>query len=147
MKVFNLFLKRSMKSSGSRRSSGTEVQIAGEAWKKPWGPIVFVLVRGTMRRRSWSWAERNVLGGWTILAPRRNSREVLRSQPVEALVDEQANLESTRLWMLSQCSCRCMRSETDDRYGSWRTSLAAARRTDWSLSVKYFGQEARSPLQ
>ena len=51
-KVFSLFLKIPMESSGSRRSSGSEFQTAGEAWKKPRGPIVLVLVRGTMRRRS-----------------------------------------------------------------------------------------------
>ena len=36
---------------GSHRSSGSEFQNAGEAWKKR-GPIVFVLVRGTVRRLS-----------------------------------------------------------------------------------------------
>ena len=32
--------------------------MAGDAWKKPRGPIVLVLVRGTMRKRSWNRAER-----------------------------------------------------------------------------------------
>ena len=57
-KVFNLFLKQPMESSGSRKSSGSEFQTVGEAWKKPRGPIVFVFVRGTTRRRSWNRAER-----------------------------------------------------------------------------------------
>ena len=39
-KVFNLFLKQPMESSGSRKSSGSEFQTVGEAWKKPRGPIV-----------------------------------------------------------------------------------------------------------
>ena len=47
-----------MESSGSRRSSGNEFQAAGEAWKKPRGPIDLVLVRGTKRIRSCKRAER-----------------------------------------------------------------------------------------
>ena len=32
--------------------------MAGDAWKKPRGPIVLVLIRRVMRRRSWNQAER-----------------------------------------------------------------------------------------
>ena len=53
-----MFLKLPMESSGSRRSLGSEFQTAGEAWKKPRGPIVLVLVRGTKRSRYWNRAER-----------------------------------------------------------------------------------------
>ena len=56
-KFFSLFLKIPMESSGSRRSSGGELQTAGKVWKKPRGPIVLVLVLGTMRRRSWNQTE------------------------------------------------------------------------------------------
>ena len=43
--------------NGEFRSSRSEFQTAFEAWKKPRGPIVLVLVLGTMRRRSWNQAE------------------------------------------------------------------------------------------
>ena len=73
-----------MESTGSRKSSGSEFQTVGEAWKKPRGPIVFVFVRGTTRRRSWNRAERR---------EERVHRdaivvEVLGSESVEALVDK-----------------------------------------------------------
>ena len=55
---FQFVPEQPIESSGSRRSSGSEFQIAGDAWKKPRGPIVLVLVRGTMRRRSWNRVER-----------------------------------------------------------------------------------------
>ena len=47
-----------MESSGSRKSLGSEFQTVDEAWKKPRGPIVFVFVQETTRRRSWNRAER-----------------------------------------------------------------------------------------
>ena len=81
------------------------------------------------------------------MAPRCNSRRgiggLTRGDTVCIQSVDGPILNSTRLWMTSKCSCRCMRSLTDDRYGSWCMSLAGARKTDWSLSVKYFGHEIR----
>ena len=73
--------------------------------------------------------------------------EVPDANPWKHLKTRKPILNLTRLRMSSQCSCLCIQSMTDDRYGSWCTSLAVARRTDWSLSVKYFGHEASRPLQ
>ena len=68
-----MFLKQPIESSGSRRSSGSEFQIAGDAWKKPRGSIVLVFVCGR-----WEDAPGTGLNAgrseWTILAPGRTNR-------------------------------------------------------------------------
>ena len=48
---------------------------------------------------------------------------------------------------LSQWSWSRIRVETGERLGNRRTSLGATRSTDCSFSVRYFGLEAKIPLQ
>ena len=57
--------------------------------------------------------------------------------------------ESDSIWHLEPVQhCPRIIPETDARYGSCRTSLAAARRTDCNFSCRHLlGPAARSPLQ
>ena len=82
-----MFLKQPMESTGSRKSSGSEFQTVGEAWKKPRGA-------DCLRFRSRDNEKTLLEPGWAqggtggrYLHRDAIVGEVLGSEPVEALVD------------------------------------------------------------
>ena len=90
-----MFLKLPMESSGSRRSSGSEFQNAGEVWKKPRGQLSLFSFEGRWEDAPGAGLNA-VLGEWMISAPRRNSQRGMEEpNPWRHLyTDEQADLES-----------------------------------------------------
>ena len=59
---------------------------------------------------------------------------------MQTSVNKSTQFESDTIWHLEPCP-RII-PETDERCGSCRTSLAAARRTDCNFSCRYFGPAA-----
>ena len=144
--VFSNFLKTGKVKVPSLRSVGRLFQATGPATEKPRDPTVTVLVGGM--RRSPAAAERS--WEWPAWRGKRDTEfgQVCWCSIVRTFVNSTAQFKFDSLWERKPVEPNTHQTwETLARPGSSRTSLAEARRMDWSLLSWYCGRPARVPLQ